>query len=95
MAIYSFDFDEVERTRKELKEVASQLEDKLKGTKNNLESELSSWSGSASGQFDKNTEENYNAIMQNIDAIKGVSSYLEEASRVMEAAEDELSSINI
>lgn len=95
MAVYSFDFDEVERTKKELNEVASQLEGKLKSCKSNLDSELNSWKGTASNQFDNNTEGNYNTIMQDIDTIKGLSSYLDEASRVIEAAEDDLSSINI
>ncbi len=95
MAIYSFDFDEVERTKKELNEVASQLEDKLKNCKSNLDSGLSSWQGTASKQYGDNAQEDYETILSDIDTIKGVSSYLGEASRVIEAAEDDLASINI
>lgn len=95
MAIYSFDFDEVEKTKKELNEIASQLEDKLKNAKQNLDSDLSSWEGSASKQYGNNTQAEYETIMSDIDTIKGISSYLGEASSVIESAEDELSSIRI
>ena len=95
MAIYSFDFDEVARTQKELDEVASQLEEKLKSCKGNLDSELSSWEGTASEKYGENTKEDYETILSDIETIKGMSSYLGEASKVIEEAENDLSSINI
>ncbi len=95
MAIYSFDFDEVERTKKELNEVASQLEGRLKNAKQNLDSDLSKWKGTASDKYGNNAQDDYETIMSDIDTIKGISSYLGEASRVISSAEDELSSMRI
>lgn len=95
MAIYAFDFDEVAKTRQDLDEVANNLESNLSKCKGNLNSELSNWQGAASNKYDNTTEQNYNTIVQDIDTIRGMSSYLGEVARVIEATEDDLSSIEI
>lgn len=95
MAVYALDFDEIARTRKALDEEASKLESNLNSSKNNLDSELSSWSGKASDKYDSNSEENYERIAQDIDTIRGLSSYLGEISTAVEQTEEALSSIRI
>ena len=95
MAIYALDFDEIARTRKALDEEASKLESNLNSSKNNLNSELSSWSGQASAKYDDNNEQNYERIAQDIDTIRGLSSYLGEISTAIEETEEALSSIKI
>ena len=95
MAIYACDFDEIARTREDLDEVANKLEQRLNSGKNNLDSNLSKWTGDASNQYDQNTEQNYNTLVQDIDTIRGMSSYLGEVSRVIEATEEDLASLEI
>lgn len=95
MAIYAFDFEEVAKTRQDLDEVANRLESNLNNCNGNLSSELDSWEGAASNKYDKNTEQNVNNIVQDIDTIRGMSSYLGEVSRVIEQTEESLSSIEI
>jgi len=95
MAVYALDFDEIARARKALDQEADRLESNLKSTKGNLNSELSSWSGEASKKYDNNTEDNYETIAEDINTIRGMSSYLGEVSRVIDETEEALSSIKI
>ena len=95
MAIYAFDFDEVAKTIKDLDQVAENLEGKLKSCSNNLSDDLSAWSGDANSAYNSQTNDNYNVISQDIDTIKGMSSYLGEVSDVISSAEDSLASLKI
>ena len=95
MAIYAFDFDEVAKTIEDLNQVAENLESKLQSCSTNLSDETSQWSGEASSTYSDQTNENYNVISQDIDTIKGMSSYLGEVSNVISSAEDSLASLKI
>lgn len=95
MPKYTCDFDAIDNTVSKLKETAATMSKELTHSKGNLDSELSNWSGAASDSMKDTNDRSYNNIESDINTIESMASYMEEASNLIQAAEDALSGMHI
>ncbi len=95
MPKYVCDFDAINSTCKSLRQKSEELRTSLSSCEGNVDSELSNWTGSASEVVKQNNESAYKVLKEDFDTIEGMADYLEEASNVIQAAEDSLASLRL
>ena len=95
MPKYVCDFDALKNTSKALRDKAVDLRSGLSSCEGNVDSRLANWSGSASEAVKENNESAYKVLNEDIDTIEVMADYLDEASAVIQAAEEDLASQKI
>lgn len=95
MPKYVFDFDTMKKMSDSLRDRAKDLRKDLTSSKGNVNSELSDWKGSSSEEIDKRNETSYKVLNEDVDTIEVMADYIDEAAKVIEAAEESLSSLEI
>lgn len=95
MPKYVFDFDTMKKMSDSLRDRAKDLRKDLNSSKGNVNSELSDWKGASSEEIDKRNETSYKVLNEDVDTIEVMADYIDEAAKVIEAAEESLSSLEI
>ncbi len=95
MPKYVCDFDALNSTSRALRNKASDLRTALSSCQGTEEAELANWTGDASNIIKENNQKSFEVLKEDIDTIEAMADYLDEASKVIQAAEDSLSSLKI
>ena len=95
MPKYVFDFDAVNNSVNTLRDEAANIRKSLSSSKSNNESELANWSGEASDAVKANNEASYKVLSEDVDTMEVMADYMVEASKLIQAAEDSLSSLKL
>ncbi len=95
MARYVCDFDSIDQTCNNLNSLADELDHQIETSSRELTSELSSWSGDSSTEFQTTNRTLTNKTKEDSDSIRAYSAYLKEVSTTIQEAEDALSQLKI
>ena len=95
MAKYTCDFDAIAKASQNLEELANNVENDVKSGKNKLDSDLVSWSGTASEAYSNSSEQISSHLSSDAENMRNYSAYIKAAADKIEETEKALASIKI
>lgn len=95
MSKYVCDFESLKSIATNLKKQVSDMNTALSAYENNLQSDLSGWSGIAQKEFISNSEQQISNARKYVTSIDELANFITDAVSRIESVEAAISSINI
>lgn len=95
MAKFVCDFGTVTAIGEKLCNTASEINSSVNGYSNQIDSDLSSWSGNAKNSFQSTNSSQVELAKANSEYINNLGKFIKQASQKIESLEGELASLDI
>ena len=95
MAKYVCDFDAINKASQNLEKLASEMENNVKSGQKNLDSDLVTWTGTASNAYKDSSESISNHLNSDAETMRNYAAYLKEVESKIQEAESSLASMKI